>query len=154
MNTTSGDMRQNQSLCENIMDSKFHKQTDNKTEIIFKDESFAINGAIFEVYREMGCGFLEAVYQECLEKEFVRQGIPFQAQAPIILVYKGESLSQTYKPDFLCYGKIIVEIKAMKETGDEHKAQLINYLKATGIKLGLLVNFGHHPRATIERVVL
>jgi len=136
------------------MDHILLKQTKNETDIIFKDESFAINGAIFEVYREMGCGFLEAVYQECLEKEFARQGVPFQAQVPIILVYKGESLSQTYKPDFLCYGKIIVEIKAMKETGDEHKAQLINYLKATGIKLGLLVNFGHHPRATIERVVL
>ena len=122
--------------------------------LLFEKETYAIRGAIFEVYREMGCGFLEAVYQECLEKEFTRRGIPFAAQQELRLSYKGEPLKQTYKPDFICYGAIIVELKALSATTNEHKAQVLNYLKATGLKLGLLVNFGSHPKATIERLVL
>ena len=109
---------------------------------------------MFEVYREMGCGFLEAVYQECMEKELTKQGIPFEAQKELSLLYKGEPLDQIYKPDLLCYGKIIVELKAVKTIAPEHRAQLINYLKATGIRLGFLINFGSHPKATIERLVL
>ena len=120
---------------------------------LFKEESFVIRGSVFEVYREMGCGFLEAVYQECLEKEFGKQKIPYVAQAELQLFYKSEKLQQTYKPDFICYDKIIVEIKAVKDISDEHRAQLHNYLKATGLQLGFLVNFGHHPKATIERIV-
>lgn len=123
-------------------------------EIIYKDECYQIQGAIFEVYREMGSGFLEAVYQECLEKEFRWKGIPFFAQQELPLAYKGEKLSQTYKPDFTIYGKIIVELKAVKEIAPEHKAQVINYLKASGFKLGLLVNFGAYPKATIIRLAL
>ena len=119
----------------------------------FADESYRIRGAVFEVYREMGCGFLEAVYQECLEREFVRQGIPFAAQRELLLQYKGETLVQTYKPDFICYDRIIVELKAVKELANEHRAQVHNYLKATGLGLGLLVNFGHFPKAEIERIV-
>ena len=119
----------------------------------FEEESFRIRGAIFEVYREMGCGFLEAVYQECLEREFAKQGIPFVAQQDLVLQYKGERLAQTYKPDFICYERIIVELKALKELGNEHRAQVHNYLKATGFELGLLVNFGHYPKAEIERIV-
>lgn len=122
--------------------------------LVFEKETYAIRGAIFEVYPEMGCGFLEAVYQECLEKEFTRKGIPFSAQQELILSYKGESLRQTYRPDLICYGSIIVELKALSATTGEHKAQVLNYLKATGLKLGLLVNFGCHPKATIERLVL
>lgn len=122
--------------------------------LVYEKETYAIRGAIFEVYREMGCGFLEAVYQECLEKEFTRRGIPFTAQKELGLVYKGEPLKQTYKPDFICHGAIIVELKALSATTNEHKAQVLNYLKATGLKLGLLVNFGSHPKATIERLVL
>jgi len=120
----------------------------------YEDESFQIRSAIFEVYREMGCGFLEAVYQECLEMELVRQGIAFEAQVDLNLVYKGERLNQIYRPDFICFEKIIVEIKAVKELCNEHRAQVHNYLKATGIELGLLVNFGHYPKAEIERIVL
>ncbi|TLS78396.1 GxxExxY protein [Mariprofundus erugo] len=120
----------------------------------YEDESFQIRGAIFEVYREMGCGFLEAVYQECMEKELGEQGIPFQAQADLHLRYKGDLLNQIYRPDLICFGKIIVEIKAVKELCNEHRAQVHNYLKATGIELGLLVNFGHYPKAGIERIVL
>lgn len=119
----------------------------------FADESYRIRGAVFEVYREMGCGYLEAVYQECLEREFVRQGIPFAAQRELLLQYKGEMLVQTYKPDFICYDRIIVELKAVKELANEHRAQVHNYLKATGLELGLLVNFGHYPKAEIERIV-
>ncbi len=122
--------------------------------IIYKDESYDIQGAIFDVYREMGCGFLEAVYQECLEKEFRFRDIPFVAQPELQLTYKGEELKQIYKPDIICYGKIIVELKALKQTAPEHEAQIINYLKATNMKLGLLVNFGSHPKVSITRFAL
>lgn len=122
--------------------------------LLFKEECYRIQGAIFEVYREMGCGFLEAVYQECLEREFRRAGIPFQAQPALTLIYKGERLDQIYRPDFICYEQIIVELKAVKEVAAEHRAQVFNYLKAAQLRLGLLVNFGHYPKATIERIIL
>ena len=122
--------------------------------ILFKDEVYAIQGAIFDVYREMGCGFLEPVYQECLEKELKVRGIPFESQKELQLSYKGEVLNLTYKPDFICYGNIIVELKAVKEIDDVHRAQVFNYLKATGLRLGLLVNFGHYPKATVERIIM
>jgi GxxExxY protein len=123
-------------------------------DLIFKEEAFAIIGACFEVYNEMGCGFLEAVYQECLELELGFRGIPFQPQADLHLSYKGRQLKQIYIPDFICFGKIIVEIKAVSDLDDVHRAQLLNYLKATGYRLGLLVNFGHHGKLQWERVVL
>lgn len=122
-----------------------------KTEIIFKEESFKIIGACFEVYNQMGHGFLEAVYQECLALEFMHQGVPFIQQPHLNLAYKGQSLKQAYQPDFLCFDEIIVEIKAAKILIDEHRAQTINYLKATGKKLALLVNFGHYPKLDYER---
>ena len=122
--------------------------------ILYKDEVYAIQGAVFDVYREMGCGFLEPVYQECLEKELKVRGIPFESQKELQLSYKGEVLNLTYKPDFICYGNIIVELKAVKEIDDVHRAQVFNYLKATGLRLGLLVNFGHYPKATVERIVM
>ena len=124
-----------------------------QNDLLFKDESYLIRGAVFEVYREMGCGFLEAVYQECLQKEFGRRSIPFVSQPDLELFYKQERLQQIYKPDFICYGKIIVELKAVSEITNEHRAQLHNYLKATRLQLGLLVNFGHYPMATIERIL-
>ncbi|MCK5676264.1 MAG: GxxExxY protein [Verrucomicrobia bacterium] len=114
--------------------------------LIYEDLSYKIRGALFEVYKEKGCGFLEDVYQECLEIEFGLQEILFEAQYPLKLEYKGRPLKKKYVPDFICFGQIIVEIKAVKEVTDEHRAQLQNYLKATGYKLGLLVNFGHHPQ--------
>ena len=119
--------------------------------LLFKDEVYAIQGAVFEVYREMGCGFLEAVYQECLEKELGGRGIPFVAQQELKLSYKGELLEQTYKPDIICFGQIILELKAAKATAPEHQAQMLNYLKATGHRLGLIINFSHHPKAEIQR---
>jgi GxxExxY protein len=131
-----------------------HERHEKHEKILFKDECYEIQGAIFEVYREMGCGFLESVYQECLEKELSKRGIPFVAQQELQLMYKGEPLQQTYRPDLICYGQIIVELKAVKDIAPEHKAQVINYLKATGIKLGLLVNFGTYPKASITRLAL
>jgi len=123
-------------------------------DLIYEEETFAIRGAVFEVYREMGCGFLEAVYQECLEKELRLKGIPFISQPELKLSYKGENLQQVYKPDLICYEQIIVELKAVKELGQEHKAQVINYLKATNLRLSLLINFGSYPKAQIERFAL
>ncbi|MEA2039503.1 MAG: GxxExxY protein [Thermodesulfobacteriota bacterium] len=122
-------------------------------QVVLKEESYKIVGACFEVYNAMGCGFLEAVYQECLEIEFSNQAIPFKAQVPLELSYKGQVLKQKYIPDFICFDKAIVEIKALKELGDEHRAQVHNCLKATGYRLGLLVNFGQHPKLQYERIV-
>lgn len=122
--------------------------------IVYKEESYRIIGACFEVYKEKGCGFLEAVYQECLEMEFSLQGILFQPQVALVLAYKGRPLKQRYVPDFICFGKIILEIKAVSELNDEHRAQVHNYLKATGYRLGLLVNFGHYPGVEHERIVV
>lgn len=122
-------------------------------DFLFPEESYALRGAIFEVYREMGCGFLEAVYQECMEKELRLRRIPFVAQQELKLSYKGDALERTYQPDLICYESIILELKAVKTICDEHRAQLHNYLKATGMKLGLLVNFGHYPKVEIERIV-
>ncbi|MDC9728236.1 MAG: GxxExxY protein [Methyloprofundus sp.] len=122
--------------------------------ILYKDEGYKIQGAIFNVYREMGSGFLEGVYQECLEKELAHQGIPFVAQQRLNLFYKGEALKQVYVPDFICYDSIIVEIKALSKITPQHEAQVLNYLKATKKRLGLLVNFGCHPKATVQRLVL
>ena len=122
-------------------------------EIVYKDESYKIMGACFEVYKEKGCGFVEPVYQECLGIELGLQEIPFVAQAELKLTYKGQPLDSKYKPDFICWDKIIVELKAVSQLADEHRAQVHNYLKATGHKLGLLVNFGHHPKLEYERIV-
>lgn len=124
------------------------------TELIFKDEVYAIQGAVFEVYKEMGSGFLESVYQECLEKELNSKGIPFEPQKELTLKYKGELLKQTYRPDFIFYHSIIGELKAVKEIANEHRAQVMNYLKATDYRLGLLINFGHYPKATVERIII
>lgn len=121
--------------------------------LIYEEETYLIRGAVFEVYKEMGCGFLEAVYQECLERELTRRGVPYLAQGELRLRYKGEPLTQSYRPDLLCFGKIIVELKAVKALAPEHKAQVLNYLKAGGVKLGLLVNFGSHPKVELERFI-
>ena len=122
-------------------------------DVLFKEESYKIVGACFEVYREKGCGFQESVYQECLEIELRLQGIPYVAQELLALEYKGCPLRAKYEPDFICYGTVILEIKAATELNDEHRSQVMIYLKATGKKLGLLVNFGHYPKAQVERIV-
>jgi len=123
-------------------------------DIWFRDECYQIQGAVFEVYREMGCGFLEAVYQECMKAELSKRGIPFLAQQELKIFYKGLPLQQTYIPDFICHDAIILELKALASITTVHKAQVMNYLKATGIRLGLLANFECYPKATVERIVL
>ena len=120
---------------------------------LYKDETYQIIGACFEVYNEKGCGFLEPVYQECLGIELNTRGIPFESHQPIKLDYKGQPLKKMYEADFVCFGNIIVEIKAVSSLNDEHRAQLLNYLNATGMGVGLLVNFGHHPKLEYERLV-
>ncbi|HUI08469.1 MAG TPA: GxxExxY protein [Verrucomicrobiae bacterium] len=124
------------------------------TELLYPKESYAIVGACFEVYNEMGCGFLEAVYQECLEIELRTQGIPFAAQPTLALTYHGQQLRQTHQPDFVCYDRIVLELKVAECLADAHRAQVLNYLHATGLKLGLLVNFGHWPKLDYERIAL
>ena len=121
--------------------------------LIYEDETYKILGACFEVYKEKGCGFLEAVYQECLEIEFDMQSVPFVPQSELVLNYKGRVLRQRYVPDFICFGKIIIEIKAVSKLSDENRAQVHNYLKATGFKVGLLANFGHFPKVEYERII-
>lgn len=122
-------------------------------ELMYPQESYKIMGACFEVYKELGSGFLESVYQEALELEFQLQEIPFESQSTLRLRYKGHQLKQTYIPDFVCFGKIIVELKAVSKLVPEHHAQAQNYLKATGLRLALLVNFGHYPKLEYERIV-
>ncbi|MGA9453439.1 MAG: GxxExxY protein [Verrucomicrobiia bacterium] len=122
--------------------------------IIHKLESYEIMGACFEVYKEKGTGFLEAVYQECLEIELSERKIPFKVQPELSLTYKGRPLKSKFKPDFICYDKIVLELKAVTVLADEHRAQVQNYLRASGMKLGLLVNFSHYPKLEYERIAL
>jgi GxxExxY protein len=110
--------------------------------IIYPKESYDIIGCMMTVHRELGCGFLEKVYQEALEREFIAKGIPYKREASLKIFYKGIPLQQDYIADFICYDKIIVELKALSRLSDVEKAQVINYLKATGYELGILANFG------------
>ena len=124
------------------------------SKLIYKDESFAIRGAIFEVYREKGCGFSEAVYQECLEFELQARQIPFVAKPSLTLEYKGRPLAAKFLPDLLCFDSVILELKAVSDLMDAHRAQLQNYLRSSNLNLGILVNFGHFPGVEIERYIM
>lgn len=118
------------------------------------ERTYAIIGACFEVYNQMGCGFLEAVYQECLEIELRLREIPFIAQKELKLYYKDNELDQKYVPDFVCHDEVVVELKAISDLSNEQYAQLLNYLKASKLQTGLLVNFGHYPKLEYKRMVL
>ena len=122
--------------------------------IIHRLESYELMGACFEVYKDKGSGFLEAVYQECLEIELTTRKVHFKPQPQLALTYKGQALKTKYIPDFLCYDKIIVELKAVSALADEHRAQVQNYLRTARLRLGLLVNFGQYPKLEYERIVL
>lgn len=121
--------------------------------LLCKEETHRILGACFEVYREKGCGFTEAVYQECLGLELEMQGISFRARPSLSLHYKGCLLQKTFEPDFVCFDLVVVELKAVSTLAGEHRAQLLNYLHASGLEVGLLVNFGHYPGLEFERLV-
>jgi GxxExxY protein len=116
-------------------------------------QTYAIIGAAMEVHRVLGCGFLEPVYQEALAKEFLLRGIPFRRELELPITYKGDLLAVKYKPDFICYDAVIVELKALDKLGGKEKAQVINYLKATRYERGLLLNFGT-VRLEYERLIL
>ena len=128
--------------------------TNQPNMIYYRQESFDIVGAAMHVYNTLGHGFLEAVYQEALEIELTKRGIPFESQKELRIVYEGQELKQTYKPDLICYDKIIVELKAVSSLDDSHRSQIYNYLHATGYKLGLLINFGCSDGLEYERKVL
>lgn len=121
-------------------------------DILFKEETYEIIGAAFDVHKELKNGFLEPVYQEALAKEFGLRDIPFQKEELINIYYKGEKLEKCFKADFICYNNIIVELKALSDLSSEHEAQLINYLKATRKKLGILINFGK-PSLQYKRII-
>ena len=122
--------------------------------IVYKEESYNIVGAAFHVYNHLGHGFLEAVDQEALEIEFQRRNIPYEREKELRIQYDGVELKQTYKADFVCFGKIIIELKAVSELNDAHRSQVYNYLHASGYKLGLLLNFGCSDELEHERIVL
>jgi len=121
--------------------------------LILKDEVYAVVGAAIEVHRELGPGFFEAVYQEALEIELIDQKVPFQAQVNLDIYYKGRKLKKFYVADFIAYNQIIVEIKALNQLTSLEEAQLLNYLKATGMKVGVLINFGSHGKLEWKRFV-
>lgn len=122
--------------------------------LLYSDLSYAINGAAFHVYNNLGHGFLEAVYQEALEIEFQRRNIPYEREKELKIVYDGVELKQTYKADFVCYDKIIVELKAVNALDDTHRSQVYNYLHATGMKLGILYNFGCSDELEKDRIII
>ncbi len=123
-------------------------------ELIFKEEVYAIMGAAMDVHRELGSGFLESVYQEALEVELALREIPYESQKSLKIVYKGQTLKKEFIADLICYGKIVVELKAQDNLSSREDAQVLNYLKAIGIKLGLVVNFGSSPKLEWKRLVL
>lgn len=120
--------------------------------LLYPKESYKINGAIYEVHNALGPGLLEKVYQEALEMEFILQKIPFEREKSFQIAYKGDILEQKYIADFVCYDKIVLELKAVEDLLPIHKAQVINYLAITGYKLGLLVNFNAR-QVQPERIV-
>lgn len=122
--------------------------------LLYGELSYAINGAAFHAYNRLGHGFLEAVYQEALEIEFRRRNIPYEREKELEISYEGVVLRQTYRADFVCFGKVLVELKAVGELADSHRSQVYNYLHATGLKLGVLYNFGCPDRLEKERIVI
>ena len=124
------------------------------TELIYKEEVYAIVGAAMDVYIELGHGFLEPIYHEALEIEFGNRHIAFASESPLRIVYKGTTLKRKYEADFLVYEKIVVEIKAKETLTSEDEAQLLNYLNATRFKVGVLINFGFSGGLQWKRMVL
>ena len=119
--------------------------------IYLSNESYSITGAAMQVYNTLGAGFLEAVYQEALAIELTKRGIPYEREKDLKIYYDGQELKQTYRADFVCYDNIIVEIKAVASLNDSHRSQVFNYLKSTGVELGLFFNFGHCGGLEFER---
>ena len=123
------------------------------TELIYKDEVYEIVGAAMDVHRELGCGFLEAVYQEGFLIELIGRKMPFESQKQLPIYYKDKRLEKEYYADVVCYGKIIVELKALDRLTPKEESQILNYLKASRLKVGVLINFGA-PSLEWKRFVL
>jgi GxxExxY protein len=123
-------------------------------DLLYKNEVYHLMGACFAVYKDKGNGYGEPVYQDALEIELELSDIPFETQRNFPVLYRGRTLRHTYTPDLICYDLVLLELKAARCLTDEHRAQVLNYLKVTGLKLGLLVNFGSYPRVEWERIVL
>jgi len=121
--------------------------------LLCKDEVYAVVGAAMEVYNELGAGFLEPVYQEVLEIELTERGVPFEAQKELRIRYKGRLLKKTYQVDMIVFGKVIVELKALDHLTSREESQVLNYLNATGLEVGLLINFGAEGKLEWKRLV-
>jgi len=121
--------------------------------LLCKDEVYAVVGAAMEVYNELGAGFLEPVYQEALEIELTERGVPFEAQKELRIRYKGRLLKKTYQVDMIVFGKVIVELKALDHLTSREESQVLNYLNATGLEVGLLINFGAEGKLEWKRLV-
>lgn len=124
------------------------------TELIYEDETYAVIGAAIEVHRELGPGFLEKVYQEAMQLELCARKIPYEAEMQIDVSYKGSLLAQRYSADLVCFGKIVVELKSIKKLSKVEEAQILKYLRATGSRVGLLINFGSHGKLEYRRLVV
>ena len=122
-------------------------------DLVLKEEVYAIMGAAIEVHWELGPGFLETVYQEALEMELCDRGIPFEGQKSLRIQYKGKMLNKEYFADLVCYGQIVMELKALERLSGNDEGQILNYLKATGMKVGVLINFGSHGKLEWKRFV-
>ncbi len=123
------------------------------TNLLLEQETYAVTGAAIELHRTLGPGFLEKVYQEAMQLELTARNIPNEADKPLHIQYKGQPLTQRYHADIICFGQIIVELKALNQLSGTEDAQLLNYLKATGLQVGLLFNFGSHGRLERKRLV-
>jgi GxxExxY protein len=122
-------------------------------ELLLKDEVYAVVGAAMDVYNELKSGFLEAVYQEAMELELGLRCIPFEPQKELCIYYKGRCLEKRYFADLLCFGTVLVELKAVNEIGSREESQMLNYLKATGLRVGVIINFGDAGRLDWKRIV-
>jgi GxxExxY protein len=122
-------------------------------ELLYRDEVFAIVGAAMEVHDQLGKGFLEAVYHSALKVELAARQIPFESEKPLPVFYKGQKLSAEYRADLICYGKIIVELKALDKLSSKEESQILNYLKATGLRVGVVINFGSRGKLEWRRYV-
>ena len=123
------------------------------TELLLKDEVFAIVGAAIEVHKELGCGFLEAVYQEAMEIELESRSIPFEPHKRLTIFFKGRKLNKEYEADLVCHDQVIVELKALERLSGKEESQILNYLKATGLRVGVLINFGSAGKLEWKRFV-
>lgn len=129
------------------------KEEDIVADLLLKDEVYAVIGAAMAVHGELGSGFAEAIYQESMEIELQLRGIPFLPQAPLRISYKGRVLEKFYVADLVCFGSVLVEIKALSQMSGTEESQILNYLKATGLRVGLLINFGDQGRLDWHRYV-